>query len=379
MTPVSVIATKDYDSQTLEAAVARHFDQLGLDSLIRPGMRVVLKPNLLTNAKPEQGVTTHPALMGAIIRRLQALGVENITIADSPGGPYTPQWLKTVYAASGMSKVANDHKVELNTATGFTHLAVPQSDLCSGFNIINPIAEADVVINVCKLKTHAMTGLSAGVKNLFGCIPGLQKPELHLRFPDEGDFGRMLVDLCQTVRPAVTFVDAVVAMEGDGPSAGTLRQVGLTFASQDIYGQDLRLCQLIGLNPMNIPMMRAAINRGLCPQDPNQIMLVGDVGAFVPIPDYRKPKSKSLDFTGHIPAFLRRPVGALAKRLAPHPIIIKKKCIGCGRCAESCPAHVIAIVKGKAEIDYSGCIRCFCCHEMCPVKAVDIKRLGLFG
>ncbi len=379
MKPVSVIDTEDYSPDAMSGAVARHFEQLGLDSLFAPGMRVVLKPNLLTNAKPEQGVTTHPALMGAIIRRLQALGVSDITIADSPGGPFTPQRLRAVYAASGMAQLAESHGVKVSLATGSTHLAAPQSDLCTGFDIIAPVAQADVVVNICKLKTHAMTGLSAGVKNLFGCVPGLQKPELHFRFPDQRDFGCMLVDLCQTVAPVVTFVDAVTAMEGDGPSGGSLRHVGLTFASQDIYGLDLRLCQLIGLSPMQVPMMRAAIERELCPSDPERIPLAGDVAAFAPIPDYQQPRSKSLDFTGHIPAFLRRPVGALAKRLAPHPCILRKSCIGCGRCAESCPAHVIQITGGKAVIDYSGCIRCYCCHEMCPVKAVDIKRLGLFG
>ncbi|MEG1943089.1 MAG: DUF362 domain-containing protein, partial [Angelakisella sp.] len=205
-----------------------------------------------------------------------------------------------------------------------------------------------------------------------GCIPGLQKPEMHYQHPERSDFCGMLVDLSQTVAPQLTIIDAIDAMEGEGPSGGTVRHFGYLFASRDIYAQDWFAATAMGLDPESVDMLRIARQRGFV--EPSTIEVIGDIPhGEAP---FELPKTnKSLLFIDYVPRFLRAPAQAFMQRaLRAVPKILKEKCIGCGRCAESCPAHTIIVKDKKASIDLSKCISCFCCQEMCPVKAIDVKR-----
>ena len=373
---ISVQTTPSYDRGTVQAAVDRHFDLLDLDRLIPREGKITVKPNLLMKRRPEDGTTTHPALVEAVIRRVQQVSEAEITIADSPGGPFTRAALEGIYKASGMEEVARRTGAVLNYDTGSTHVPNPEGELCKAFDLINPIAGADFIISICKLKSHCMTGLSGGVKNLFGCIPGLTKPEFHWRYPQERDFCGMLLDLCGTVKPGITFVDAVVSMEGDGPSSGDLRQTDMTLCATNPYELDLVLTKVIGRQPEDIPLVDCARERGLCPSSADGVELCGDpLRTFA---DFRMPRSRTVDFVSSIPKPLRGICEPIIRRyLTPRPKVLKNKCVGCGKCAESCPAHTIAIVDRKACIDRSKCIRCYCCHEMCPIHAIQVKRSRL--
>jgi ferredoxin len=255
---------------------------------------------------------------------------------------------------------------------GFQSVNAPDGFTNHTFNIINPIADADYIINLPKLKTHAMTGYSGGIKNLFGTIPGLQKPQLHYRFPDIEDFSNMLLELSLVVHPQITLIDAIDAMEGNGPTGGTSHPLHMILASRDMYTQDYFAATLMGIEPTEIVMIRQALERGLI--DASKLQLVGD-----PIPenltDFVRPDTKSLDFTGHVPKLLRKPFSAVASRvLKSYPKVNPDACIGCGKCAESCPAHIIDIRDKKAVFRKKGCISCFCCQEMCPMKAISVKK-----
>lgn len=373
---ISVQTTPSYDRETVQAAVDRHFDLLDLDRRIPPTGKITIKPNLLMKRRPEDGTTTHPSLVEAVIRRVQKVSNAQITIADSPGGPFTRAALEGIYKASGMEEVARRTGAVLNYDTGSTHVPNPEGELCKAFDLINPIAGADFIISICKLKSHCMTGLSGGVKNLFGCIPGLTKPEFHWRYPQERDFCGMLLDLCGTVKPGITFVDAVVSMEGDGPSSGDLRQTDMTLCATNPYELDLVLTKVIGRQPEDIPLVDCARERGLCPSSADGVELCGDpLRTFA---DFRMPRSRTVDFVSSIPKPLRGICEPIIRRyLTPRPKVLTNKCVGCGKCAESCPAHTIAIVDRKACIDRSKCIRCYCCHEMCPIHAIQVKRSRL--
>ena len=370
---IASLNVPDYQEAGIQAAVDKLFALLDLDKSIRPEWKVAIKPNLVMKRRPEEGTTTHPAVVKAIIRHLQGLGVEKITIADSPGGVYSKPLLTGLYQATGMEQVSKETGAALNFDTGSVHLPQPRGEICKVFDLIVPIAQADFVISAAKLKSHCMTGLSGGVKNLFGCIPGLTKPEFHWRYPKEEDFCKMLVDLCDTVKPGVTFVDAVTSMEGDGPSSGELRDTGLLLAADDPYQLDLALAHVIHRDPDTILTIAEAKRRGFCPESFGQLKLAGD-----PLPvfaDFRMPKSRTVDFQSNIPKPFRgfcKPI--VEKFFTPRPAVDKKRCVGCGRCAESCPAHTIAIVDKKAVIDRSKCIRCYCCHELCPIHAISVKR-----
>ncbi len=366
---VTVLRLADYDRERTEAAVERLFCSWPGAASLRRETKVTIKPNLLMARSPDQATTTHPAVVAAVAAALRRRGVEQITVADSPGGPYTAAALRRIYRACGMEELCG---VTLNLDTAWGSRKAKPGSLAEEFHLIRPILEADVVISVGKLKTHGMTTLSGGVKNLFGCVPGLQKPELHYRYPTLDAFSQMLLDLAETVAPAFTIVDAVSAMEGNGPSGGTPRQVGLLAGSTSPFALDLVLADLIGLGVEDVATLRHSLQRGLIPGSAAQLQTDGD--PYEKIADFRMPASKALDFSSHMPGPVRPLVRWLRRRVTPRPVIRRERCVGCGKCAESCPAHTIAVKEGKAVIDYRRCISCFCCHEMCPVRAIEMGR-----
>lgn len=376
MSLISITHTRDYQFDRVLCDVRTHLERFHLLDRLSPEMNVLIKPNLLMKRRPEEFTTTHPSLVEAVIVCLKEVGIHHITVADSPGGLYSAPLLKGIYEVSGMIEVCNRHQVALNYSTESKELHREENHLVKSFPIIKPVCEADFIIDVAKLKTHAMTGLSGAVKNLFGCIPGLTKPEYHWRFPEKEHFGEMLIDLSETVHADFALIDGVHAMEGDGPSGGNKRELGMIAASDNLYDLDFFLCHVIGVDPEEICMVKSAIDRGLCCGDMKKITLLGNMPNTNP---FVIPHDKGIDFIGHVPKVFRKPVKKIVNRFfTSHPVIRKKDCIGCGKCAEICPAKTIEIQERKAIISYSHCIHCFCCHEMCPVKAIDIKRTKLF-
>lgn len=360
-----------YDPALADAVVERHFAALSIEQNLFPGIRVLIKPNLLSARTPDQNVTTHPVLIAAVVRFLRKRGVTDITVADSPGGPYRPEALKNIYRAAGLLSLEPDAR--LNYDTSFSSVPCPEGFAVRSFNRIRPAVEADYIINMPKLKTHGMVTLSAGIKNLFGTIPGLQKPEMHYRFPNEDAFCGMLLDLARSVSPQVTLIDGVDAMEGNGPNSGTTRHLGLTFASRDLFTLDWYAAEIAGLCPEKILLLAKARAFGLA--KPEEISLAGTPVSPIE-PPFRLPDAATVDFGSHFPSFLRRPVVAAAKRLfKPVPTLNRGLCIGCGKCAESCPGHLIEVRAGKAHFERKGCISCFCCQEMCPKHAIGVRRI----
>ena len=371
MPVISAKIIHDYDPAHVRDVMAFHLEALGVYSLIDPGMKVVIKPNLLMARKPDAAVTTHPAIIRAICELLREHGITDITIAESSGGPHLQKYMESTYAACGYNTLSDVAKLNLDME--FVSVKTPEGSLVPAFNIIKPIAEADFVINVAKLKTHGMTQFSAGMKNLFGCVPGLQKPEMHYRFPEPDQFCRMICELDQLVNPGLTVIDAIDCMEGNGPSGGNVRHYGAILASTDMYAQDEYAVRLMGIVPDETEMLREARKLNLLPTEP--VTFAGDM--LTPAdPPFKLPDSKRLDFMGHVPAFLR-PVAKkiMSTVLKPVPKISHDICVGCGKCAESCPMHIIDIANKKASIrDKKACISCFCCQEMCPVRAIFVKR-----
>lgn len=370
---VCVSACEAYEYEKVRAVLEEQFYLLKAEEVIRPGMRVAVKPNLVTRSTPDESAVTHPVVICAVVSLLKELGA-SVVIAESPGGPYTPSLLKGIYEQSGCAQ-AEQYGAELNLDCTWGELKAPEARLCRSFSVITPLLEADAIVDVCKLKTHCMMGMSAAVKNLFGSVPGLMKPELHCRFPEKEPFGTMIADLCQALHPVLSVVDAVTAMEGNGPTGGQPRHVGALLASRSPYAVDLACTTIIGMDPESVYPLRSAMDRGLCPRTADDLVWLCEPASRFAVADFLQPESKSADFITRLPKFLQ----PLAARLAtPSPKIRTAECIGCGKCAESCPQHTITIRNRKAVIDYTNCIRCYCCHEMCPKHVIDIRRLSLF-
>lgn len=367
------------DQDSVDTAAEDILLGCGIDMLLRDKKNIVLKPNLLTRANPGEAVTTSPAVMRAVIAALKRRGVERITIADSPGGSYGKAWLKSVYGGCGFLPLEEIGGVSLNYDTE-SRMVDTGKKRVKRFEIIRPICDADLIITVGRLKTHAMSGMTAAVKNLFGCVPGLKKAEWHCLFPKREMFCEMLIDLAEQIRPQISIVDGIVGMEGDGPSGGTPRNYGILAGSNNPYHLDYVLARYIGMTPDEALTVGASIRRGLCPALVDDIDVAGDTALMEkPITDLKKPRSAETDLAANLPKPLRRPVRALMNGMAARPVIQKKRCVGCGRCKEICPQQVISLAGKKAVIGRKNCIRCFCCHEICPERAIDIRRSFVWG
>ncbi len=220
-----------------------------------------------------------------------------------------------------------------------------------------------------------MMSLSAATKNLFGAIPGTMKPEYHFRYPDPMDFAGMLIDLNSYFKPRLYIVDAVLTMEGNGPTAGTPRYMGALLAGSNCHAIDLLCCKLIGLDPMAVPTLQAAVQYGLVEADAEKIDLAGEAEPFI-LPDFQRIEGKrSLQFEMVLPGKLGKAFSKFASAaLRTRPKLKKDECVGCSLCANICPAKAIAIVEKKAQIDKNKCIRCFCCQEFCPKGAMKVHR-----
>lgn len=362
-----------YSPEELLRQVEELFTALGVWDEIQPGMTVVIKPNLVMSSKPEAAIATHPALVAAVGKCVQKAGGQ-VLIVESPGGPYTPAAMKAVFRGCGYTDMAKECGFTLYTECKSREMSLPGAKRCRQLSVVEPFLTRDYLIDLCKLKTHSMVGFSGAVKNLFGTVPGLQKPELHCRFPEKQPFSEMLVDLCDFLKPDLCIVDGILAMEGNGPTGGRPRQLGVLGASKSPYALDVCAATMVGIQPESVLMLQDAHQRGLGPIAPEECQLVKEQIAPLAQPDFLKAEASSTDFIDRLPKGLR----PLAKKVAtPRPKIREKECVGCGKCAESCPQHTIRIRDGKAKIDYKNCIRCFCCHEMCPKHVIDIRRWSL--
>lgn len=366
---VSIVRCADYGEETCERALREVLVPFGGLDWVRPGMRVVIKANLVSAMKPEKAATTHPALLAALTQMLRERGA-NVVIGDSPGGTFAAPHLNAVYRVCGLSE-AEAAGAELNRDFSQKEADLPEAHTAKHITYTGYLDGADAIISFCKLKSHGMLSLSAATKNLFGAIPGIIKPEYHYRYPDPMDFADMLIDLNEFFRPKLYLVDAVQTMEGNGPTAGTPKYMGALLAGTNPHKIDLLCAKLIGLEAKNVPTLRAAQERGLTPASAEKLEISGDAEEFVCKDFVTVQKGTGTDFGAQKGKLL----GAAAKTvLRARPKLKRSRCVGCGVCRNTCPAHAIVIEKGKAKIDRRACIRCFCCQEFCPKGAMRVHR-----
>jgi uncharacterized protein (DUF362 family)/Pyruvate/2-oxoacid:ferredoxin oxidoreductase delta subunit len=374
MSEVAIARCDDYEYAEVKRAVARSIDLLGgIGKFVRPGERVLLKVSLLMKRRPEKATTTHPAVARAVAELVKEAGGRPV-IGDSPGGYhfYTRKTLESVYETCGMIEAARASGAELNYDTEAVDVPYPEGRVIKLVKTIRPLLEVDKVISIPRIKTHMMTVYSGAVKNLFGIIPGSYKAEYHLRFEDSEEFADLLIDLCLFAKPCLTVMDAIIGMEGYGPTNGTPRKVGLVISSANPFALDAVAADVIGLKARQVPTIRKSIERGLCPSEAGGIAVLGENPDDVRVADFKKPTVKvAFNFYAILlPKFLKKRLNNVIK---PKPTFEWDKCLGCGMCAKACPPKAIAMEDGKPSVDLSLCIRCFCCHEVCPKKAIDLK------
>ena len=361
---VTYAACSDYDLTRCRQALEQILDL----SWVEQGMTIGIKANLVHAAKPDAAATTHPALLQALTELLHSRGAQ-VIIGDSPGGIYNEAALSRVYRLCGLEQTG----AQLNHDFSVRQASFPEGHVLHDFTCTAWLDRCDAIINFSKLKAHGMMAMTAAVKNFFGTIPGTMKPEYHYRFPDPMDFAHMLVDLQEFYKPRLHIVDAVMCMEGNGPTAGTPRHMGLVLAGENPYALDQVCARLIGLQPSQVLTQQAAMARNLVPDAPFPEALLPYC-----LQDFLLPPAKSTLFKNILPGKAGQLLGnAIGNILSPRPTLKKGQCIGCGKCESLCPAKAIVIRKGEAKIHRSSCIRCFCCQEFCPKGALEAKRPAL--
>jgi uncharacterized protein (DUF362 family)/NAD-dependent dihydropyrimidine dehydrogenase PreA subunit len=354
-----------YERRATKVAIEELLRPLGgIAAFVQPGQRVLLKPNMLAGKGVDAAVTTHPEIVRAVIELAQGAG-GIVSVGDSPGVG-TPQ---QVAQRCGILDVIAE------TGAAFAPFAesiriTPRSGTFHHFDIARDIVDADVIINLPKLKTHQMMGMTGAVKNLFGAVLGLRKAHLHLQAgADKAFFALMLLELAEEIRPALTIVDGVLAMEGDGPGSGEPIQLGVLLAGAEPMAIDVVAAELTGLAPESIWTWVVARRSGRPWTDLADIEFCGAPLAELRPRAFKPAKNTEVHFG--VPKLLQRP---LRRALSARPVVDNKKCRRCGICVESCPPHAMAIRNDRLLIDEERCILCFCCHELCPYGALHSQQ-----
>jgi len=360
---VSIVKCQNYDERNVLGGLRQSIDLIGgIRAFVKQGSRVLLKPNLLFGKSPEKAVTTHPAILRGMIQIVREVGGVPF-IGDSPsvGG------LMRTAEKAGIKAVANEMKCPL---VEFDNPVLPsqrKGKIFKQLEIDRTVLEADVVINLPKFKTHSLTLLTLGVKNLFGCIPGPRKALWHLKAgKDRKTFAQILVDIYQVVQPSLTILDGIVGMEGNGPNSGQPIPLGLVLASTDSVSLDQIACDLLGISRKSLLTTLAAFEQGLGKEE---IEVVGERVVDMKIPRFQFPTQSQPDW--NLPGFLRR---ALKNALTSKPVVQEEVCNACNRCAEICPPKALSRQGKDLVFDYGRCIRCLCCLEVCPEGAISMRQ-----
>lgn len=349
------------DYQTCRAAVEKAFAAFSPD--VR-GRRVLVKPNVLRAARPEEAVTTHPAVIRAVVECLLDLGAGRITVGDNPGlMGYGAN--EACFERAGLIEAALGHyenigldAVELPFSVLGDTAAMPR------VSVSRAVLEAECFVSVPKFKTHGLTVITGALKNSYGILPGAQKAHLHKLSGSPERFQEVVADVFALRPPDFILVDAVLGMQGNGPASPDLRFVGRVLASDNAVALDSVICRMMGLDPGRLRLLQKAKELGLGDFAPEAVELLGELTV---LEGFRLPP---LDGGAiHHAAGLQK---LLESRIAMRPKADAARCIACGVCVEQCPAQALALVDGLAVVNPALCIGCFCCQEMCPEKAIAL-------
>lgn len=379
---VSLASCDEYNNRKIYEAIRTILKPWnGISDFIKPGQKVALKPNLLLGATPEKCICTHPELIRVIGEMVREAGGLPFII-DSPGAaiPHKSSSLKRLYEKCGIA----DLGIPLNINDTYRFIPVPNGRIIKRIEILAPLLEADVIINLPKVKTHSFMILTCAVKNMFGAIPGFLKVGYHSKLKTPEQFGAMLLDILEVVKPILTIVDGIQGMEGEGPSGGNPKNLGILIAGTEPVAIDFAVCKLIGFPPEKVPYMDLAQKGKICPASLQYIDLRIEKDWESYCVKFTPPSTISgKAFHGLYPTLLRIFKPFLNYAFTLRPVVSGDSCVGCESCARACPERIIEMRKTKqgkniAYIRKWNCIRCYCCHEMCPYKAIHLKKSILY-
>ena len=366
MSKVVVLRCEEYDIEKVYPKVKWGIEQLGgIENIIPKNKKILVNPNILIGTDPKHAVTTHPVVFEAVVKIL----VENnytVTYGDSPGYGNPVKVAKK----SGIFDVGEKYNLELADFVNGKTISYPEGVISKQFEIANGVLDSDAIINVAKMKSHALQKITGAVKNPFGCVVGFNKGLMHSRFSNAYNFAEMLIDLDNYLKVDLHILDGIIAMEGNGPRNGDPTPMNVIMISKDPVAIDTLFCKMVDVNPMIIPTITYGQKYGLGSYE--DIEVIGEpVESFI-------NKNFNID-RSTIKNSESTSLKYLRKHVLRRPYIEDDVCKKCGICVEVCPIEGKAINfdEGNKTIppiyDYDKCIRCYCCQEMCPYHAIEVE------
>jgi uncharacterized protein (DUF362 family)/ferredoxin len=353
MSKVFINSFSGYKDKSIQNFLLNFFDLHA--GLLKKSKKILLKPNLLQASIPEKAVTTHPDLLEAVILTLKQLTKSELFLADSPGSNFNNY--EDVLKKTGIGDICKKYSINILKVENFK--PIKNQDIIYS-SIIN---DFDLLINLPKLKTHSLTGLTLAVKNLFGLIPGTNKVSFHRRYPKDEELADSIYRYFKMLEiPMLHILDGILAHEGEGPSRGTGVRASILACSDDAVAMDISLTKLLGFKPELCKTNLSAIKDGY---DLNNISTEVNIDK---IPELKLPISIKFSL---VPPFVKKIV---ADKVHVWPVIDESKCINCLLCLKSCPVYAITNSGSFPKIDHKKCIECFCCYEVCESDAIFLKR-----
>lgn len=344
--------------ETVREAVDRVFE---LFPLKLKGKKVLIKPNVLRASKAEEGIVTHPAVLRAVVEKVETMGPESIVVGDNPGmmsyGANEESFRQT-----GLLEAAKGYYQNIGTDSrqvAFNPAFMPT------VSISRAVLEADIIISLPKFKTHGLTVITGAIKNSFGFLPGAQKAKLHKAAGGPESFHDLIVDCFRLRVPDLIIVDTVVGMEGNGPASPDLRDIGLILASDNAVALDAVIAQMMGLAPDRLRFLRRAKELGLGAYDPDSIEVIGELKQ---LSGFKVPP-----LGGEAVLHSEAVQTILYSKTLLRPEADPELCTGCATCVDQCPASALSMQGDLPQVEADACITCFCCQEICPEKAITLK------
>lgn len=377
MSKIALLKCDEYDVHRIEKKLREGFDLLGGDAYVRSiipkNSRVMLKPNLLSVEKIGSPVVTNNIFFEAVVRVLKDY-TDNIKFGDSPGFGDSHKAAERC----GLIQAADKYGVEFVSFKDEIDVILDEAIRCKKWTVSKDAYEADVLITLPKMKTHAMAYFTGAIKNQFGCIVGTKKASWHTRMPEAKHFCKMLLDLNSVLKTDYAIMDGIVAMQGNGPKSGDPYHMKSIIMGKSLSGVDSVASYLMGYDdPLETPILKEVHDSKWGPVLLKELEILGENI------DSMRGKDFTLCRKGGDFHFINPTVtNFLRDMIAPYPNLIKGKCVSCGRCVEVCPetpkaVELIGEDKPLPKWDMKQCIRCFCCQELCPVGAIEIKNTTL--
>ena len=325
------------------------------------GKKILIKPNLLRASEAKEGIVTHPAVLRAVVEKVETMDPASIVVGDNPGlfgyGENEESFKITglMEAAKGYyQNIGNDsQKVDFN------------AEFMPTVSLSKIVLDADIIISLPKFKTHGLTVITGAIKNSYGFLPGAQKAKLHKAAGSPERFHEVIVNVFRLRVPDLFIVDAVVGMEGNGPASPDLRNIGLILASSNAVALDSVMAMMMGCDPGRLHFLRKAKEAGLGDYDLSTIEVIGELKR---LPDFKLPP------LGGQAIFRNETMQTMIhNRTLLRPQADPELCTGCGICVEQCPVSALTMNDDLPQVDADTCITCFCCQEICPEKAMTLR------